>query len=176
MWNKMISTKNELCAFLELQITWSSKDFQKETEPEVQLCIVCSRESKWCRFSTRSKASSRSQAQWWWQIGQGIRREKNLKKKKEIGRERVGFCFSVKTENPSESALDFIFDFSLFSFLFNSSLIWFDLMQAPEHERATAWCLSASNWKSYVIYTLVPMCLVIFHLDFHVLKFLILTL
>jgi hypothetical protein len=49
-----------------------------------------------------------------------------LKKKKEIGRERVGFCFSVKTENPSESALDFIFDFSLFSFLFNSSLIWFD--------------------------------------------------
>jgi hypothetical protein len=90
-----------------------------------------------------------------------------LKKKKEIGRERVGFCFSVKTENPSESALDFIFDFSLFSFLFNSSLIWFDLMQAPEHERATAWCLSASNWKSYVIYTLVPMCMVIFHLDFH---------
>lgn len=143
MWNKMISTKNELCAFLEIQITWSSKDFQKETEPEVQLCIVCSRESTWCRFSTRSKASSRSKAQWWWQIRQGIRREKNLKKKKkEIGRQRVGFCFSVKTENPNESALDFIFDFSLFSFLFNSSLIWFDLIWLDAGSRTWAgYCL-----------------------------------
>lgn len=126
MWNKMISTKNELCAFLELQITWSSKDFQKETEPEVQLCIVCSRESKWCRFSTRSKASSRSKAQYGDKSDKEFAGKKTWRRRRRLGEREWVFVslWKLKTLAKARSIL-----FSIFlCFLYFLILVWFDLI------------------------------------------------
>lgn len=128
MWNKMISTKNEVCAFLELRITWSSKDFQKETEPEVHLCILCSRESKWCRLAhevRRLLAQKRSD---------GDKSDKEFAGKKtwrRRRRRRLGerewvfvSLWKLKTLTKARLILSSIF----LCFLFFLILVWFDLI------------------------------------------------
>lgn len=140
MWNKMISTKNELCAFLELRITWSSKDFQKETEPEVHLCILCSRESKWCRFSTRSKASSRSKRSDGDKSDKEFAGKKTWRRRRRLGEREWVFVSLRKLKTLAKARLIL---FSIFlCFLFFLILVWFDLIWFDAGSRTwTGYCL-----------------------------------